>query len=101
MSSVTSRTSPRCTRRSNGVSGPQTTTATAAIFRDRATQLITASAAAAGQDTTIASQRLPRSLATAVGAVETAVHDRDIAGACGTPQPVSPARQHYPRTKPG
>jgi len=62
-----------------------------ATFRNRAVQLLAASATAGDHDIDIADRRLPSSIVTAVGAVEIAVHGWDIATACGHPRPIPPA----------
>lgn len=64
-----------------------------ATFRDRAGQLLAASATTGNQDRdiAIADRRLAASLVTAVGAVEIAVHGWDVAEACGCHRPIPPA----------
>jgi uncharacterized protein (TIGR03086 family) len=64
-----------------------------ATFRDRAGQLLAASATAGHQDRAIAvaDRRLAGSVVTAVGAVEIAVHGWDVARACGCHRPIPPA----------
>ena len=64
-----------------------------ATFRDRASQLLAASATAGNQDRciAIADRRLAGRIVTAVGAVEIAVHGWDVAEACRCRRPIPPA----------
>jgi uncharacterized protein (TIGR03086 family) len=62
-----------------------------ATFRDRAVQLLVASATAGNQDIAIADRRLPVGIVTAVGAVEIAVHGWDVTEACGRHRPIPAA----------
>ena len=55
----------------------------AAIFRDRAAQLLAAAGPGRHYDIAVADRHVAAAIVTAVGAVEIAVHGWDVAAACG------------------